>query len=76
MTIYRVVQLFGEAYLRTAIPKNAVSAFQQTGIFPCNRDAFDDENFGGAEVTEQPEEDIEQSAKFTEQQGETTELSK
>ena len=72
VTIYQVSKLFEEAYLWAAVLKNAVSAFCQTEIFPCNCDIVGDEDFAVAEVTEQPAEVTKQLQEVTEQPKEIT----
>ena len=65
VTVYQVGQLFGEAYLRAAVPTTAINAFRRTGIFPCNRDVFGEEDFAAAEVTDGLDEDVGPTAAST-----------
>ena len=54
VTIYQVAELFGQAYIRAATSLTAVNGFRKTGIFPVNRDVFQDHDFAPAETTDVP----------------------
>ena len=45
VTIYQMAQLFGEAYLKAAKIKTAMSGFSATGIWPVNPSVFTDSDF-------------------------------
>lgn len=51
ITIRQVGRLFGNAYLKAATPKNALSGFEKTGIYPLNPNIFPDEAFAPSETT-------------------------
>lgn len=40
-----VCKLFGTAYEKTATMSNSVNSFRKTGLFPCNRHIFTEDNF-------------------------------
>lgn len=42
---YEVTELFNQAYQRAATVGNAVSGFKATGIWPVNRNVFEDHDF-------------------------------
>jgi len=46
--------MFSPAYLKRATPRNAVSGFKCTGIWPYNPRIFGDEEFALASVTDRP----------------------
>ena len=52
MTIFSVAQCFGEAYPLSCSPRNIMSGFRATGIWPFNRDVFNDADFLAANVTD------------------------
>jgi hypothetical protein len=52
VTIYQVAALFTEAYLKSATALNARNGFRKTGIFPLNRDIFQDHEFAPADATD------------------------
>lgn len=54
MTIYDVGVRIEEAFLKSFTPLNITSGFKNTGIYPYNRQIFDDEDFRGCEVTNRP----------------------
>ena len=58
ITIYEIPEFVAHAQLHGLTAKNILSAFQSTGIFPYNRDLFDETDFSPATVTDQdlPEE--------------------
>lgn len=49
-----IAKLFCPAYLKGATTNNAVSGFVRPGIYPFNRDAFDDSDYVAASVTDRP----------------------
>ncbi|KAB0802070.1 hypothetical protein PPYR_04256 [Photinus pyralis] len=52
VSVYQVGKLFGEAYEKAAVMKNAVSGFKNTGIYPLNPHIFPDWMYAPAEVTD------------------------
>lgn len=52
---YDVAKLFGEAYMKAASTHNAVKGFSSTGIWPPNRNIFDDSDYMPSTVTDRPE---------------------
>lgn len=54
VTQYQVSRLLGEAYMKAAVPLNAVNGFRKCGIEPLNENIFAEEEFAAAEVTEIP----------------------
>ena len=52
VTQYQVAGLFGKAFLRAASMHTAVSGFQATGIWPVERNVFNDSDFLAAETTD------------------------
>jgi len=52
MTIYNIVQCFGEAYPSAFTPRNILSGFRATGIWPFNRHVFDSDRYIAADVTD------------------------
>ena len=58
ITIYEIHEFVAHAQLHGLTAKNILSAFQSTGIFPYNRDLFDETDFSPATVTDRdlPEE--------------------
>ncbi|KAJ8868358.1 hypothetical protein PR048_029874, partial [Dryococelus australis] len=53
VTIFQVVKLFGEAYLKAATPLNDIKGFQTCGIYQTDPDIFQDADFLAAETTDQ-----------------------
>jgi hypothetical protein len=51
---YDVPKLFASAYLRVAIPQNAISGFQSSGIWPYDPNAFSDADYAPSSVTDHP----------------------
>ena len=49
VTIYQISRLLGDSYARSATMRTAQNGFQCTGIWPCNRDVFDDTDFIASE---------------------------
>ena len=54
VTIYKLSALFGEAYLQAAVPNTAINGFKKAGIFPVNRQVFDEADFLPAHPTDRP----------------------
>ena len=52
MTIYNIVQCFGEAYPSAFTPRNILSGFRATGIWPFNRHVFDSDRYIAADITD------------------------
>ncbi|KAL9699629.1 hypothetical protein quinque_003070 [Culex quinquefasciatus] len=52
VTINDVSELLGDAYLRSATPKNAIVGFDKTGLWPFNRHNFKLEDFAAAKATD------------------------
>lgn len=52
VTINDVSELLGDAYLRSATPKNSIVGFDKTGLWPFNRHNFKLEDFAAAKATE------------------------
>lgn len=51
VTQFQLSQLFGTAYCKAACVQNVVSGFAKTGIFPTNRNIFEDAGYAGFETT-------------------------
>lgn len=58
ISIYEMGKLIGDAWIRAANPVNIISGFKSCGIWPYNRDAFSEDMFVPAEVTDRPEPDL------------------
>ena len=52
VTIYDIPALVNEAQMSAFIPRNVISGFQSTGIYPFNRDLFSDLDFAPAAPTD------------------------
>ncbi|CAM1295476.1 Uncharacterised protein r2_g465 [Pycnogonum litorale] len=52
ITIYDIPNLVKEAQLQAMTPRNILSGFEKTGIFPYNRDLFTEEDFAPAQLTD------------------------
>lgn len=52
ITIYDIPGLVAQAQMASFLPRNIISGFQSTGIYPLNRDIFTDEDFRAAELTD------------------------
>lgn len=52
VTTFQIVNIFGEAYLKAAVPLNAINGFAKTGICPNNPDVFTEGDFIAASTTE------------------------
>lgn len=54
VSIYDIAGLVGKAFPLSFTPKNIISGFACTGIWPLNVQIFDDEDFISAELTNRP----------------------
>ncbi len=45
VTLYDIAECFNEAYVKARTPNNAVEGFRVTGIYPLNRNIFQDSDF-------------------------------
>jgi hypothetical protein len=52
MTIMNIAGCFSNAYFQAFTPKNVLSGFRATGIWPLNRSVFSDANFAASNVTD------------------------
>ncbi|KAB0805286.1 hypothetical protein PPYR_02256 [Photinus pyralis] len=52
VTIYDIAKLTSEPYLQSFTPKNIISGFSSTGLWPINRLIFSEEDFFGAYATD------------------------
>ncbi len=48
VTLFDVAALFNEAYTKCRVPRHGINGFRTTGIYPLNRDAFQDCDFQNA----------------------------
>ena len=55
LATYEIPQLVNQAFIRAMNPLNILSGFQATGIFPYNREVFQDIDYAPALVTDRPE---------------------
>ena len=53
-TEFQITSIFAKAYLRTASLATAVNGYEKTGIWPVNRNVFEEWEFKAAETTEMP----------------------
>ena len=51
--MFQLGAFFGSAYLKASTPTIAVNGFKKTGIYPLDRDVFDDHDFAPSAVTDQ-----------------------
>lgn len=58
VTQYQIAALFGLAYNKAATIQTAVSGFRKTGIYPHDRNVFDEVDFAPAETTEREEQTV------------------
>ncbi|XP_072398003.1 uncharacterized protein [Diabrotica undecimpunctata] len=54
ITIYDIAEILSDAYPRAFCPKNVVSAFKATGVFPFSDNIFNDDTFMASTVTDMP----------------------
>lgn len=54
MTIYDIPGIVAEAFPKATTPTNIMSGFRVSGIWPFNRDIFEDHEFSPASVTDRP----------------------
>lgn len=54
ITIYDIAKLTSEPYLQSFTPKNIISGFSSTGLWPINRLVFSDDDYHGAYATDRP----------------------
>ena len=52
VTIYDIPALVKEAHMASMLPRNITSGFQNTGIYPYNRDIFSDADYAPAATTD------------------------
>lgn len=55
ITIYEIAGLLGIAYPKAFTPNNIINGFKSTGIWPLNRDIFNEDDFLCSAVTDRPE---------------------
>lgn len=53
--LYHVPKLVNKAFVDSFTPKNILSAFSKTGIFPFNRENFDEDDFLSSYVSDRPQ---------------------
>ncbi|XP_055956300.1 uncharacterized protein LOC130012422 [Patella vulgata] len=58
ITIYNMSELLNSAFPKAFTPSNIMSGFRRPGVWPFNKDAFKDDEFLGAFVTDRPNPDI------------------
>lgn len=54
VTIYDIGEIIGTAFLKVMTPVNITKAFKACGIYPFDRNLFDDEDFLPSSVTDRP----------------------
>ncbi|XP_072392082.1 uncharacterized protein [Diabrotica undecimpunctata] len=54
ITIYDIAEILSDDYPLAFYPKNVVSAFKATGVFPFNDNIFNDDDFMASTVTDMP----------------------
>jgi len=69
-----VAGIFATAYAKSATLKIAISGFQKCGIVPFRKDLFTDEDFLGADVTDQPLPDVSILSKDLDESGMVSEI--
>ncbi|CAH1964136.1 unnamed protein product [Acanthoscelides obtectus] len=52
VSVFQITKVFAGAYLKAAIPSNAINGFKKCGIYPLNQDVFADVDYVTAEATE------------------------
>lgn len=55
VTIYVIVEIIGNAVLKVMTTVNITKTFKACGIFPFNRNLFDDDDFLPSSVTNRPD---------------------
>ncbi|KAJ8869678.1 hypothetical protein PR048_028671 [Dryococelus australis] len=45
VTYFQIAKLYGLVYQKAATMQNPINSFKKTGLLPCNRDVFSDEDF-------------------------------
>ena len=55
VTVYQLVRLFGEAYLKAASQTTAINGFKKCGISPVDKTVFSEHDFAPAQATERPQ---------------------
>lgn len=54
VTIFQMSRIFGESYLKAAVPTTAINGFRKTGIAPFDPNVFSDVEFAPSETTDRP----------------------
>uniref|UniRef100_A0A6P7GM67 Cell wall protein IFF6-like n=1 Tax=Diabrotica virgifera virgifera TaxID=50390 RepID=A0A6P7GM67_DIAVI len=67
VTIYEVASFANEAFLHAFSPAIITKAFSATGIHPCNRNIFSDDDFLSSYVSDRPDPNILQGVETTAQ---------
>ncbi|CAH2012970.1 unnamed protein product [Acanthoscelides obtectus] len=52
VSVFQITKVFAGAYLKAAIPLNAINGFMKCGIYPLNQDVFADVDYVAAEAIE------------------------
>ena len=52
VTTFQIAGLFSAAYLRASTPVTAINSFRKTGLWPLDRDVFQDCDFAASEPTD------------------------
>ncbi|XP_041374900.1 mucin-5AC-like [Gigantopelta aegis] len=52
VTTFKIAELFGKAYMKSATALTAANGFRRTGIYPTDRDAFLPHEFAAADATD------------------------
>lgn len=63
ITIYEIAALLGIAYPKAFTPNTIINGFKSTGIWPLNRNIFDEDDFLCSAVTDRPETKTQHSPK-------------
>ena len=59
--MFQLANLFGNAYLKSATAQTAANRLRKAGIYPFNRNIFEDHEFAPSSVTEQVQPGIDAS---------------
>ena len=51
-TIYEIPGIVSEAHMASMTPRNIISGFASTGIYPYNRDLFNDDDYAPSSITD------------------------